>query len=266
MNSSEGAPVETWTPRWTRDVRGVRAHVSTRGGGVSSGLWSALNLSRLTGDLPEHVAENRARFARAAGFDAARTFLPLLEHGVRLREVCADDAECFLHADNDWHGDGIWTRSLGVSLLVTAADCASVFLATDDGRAVALLHAGWRGGVAGIVAAAMEQLEEGTGVPPEHWVAALGPTIGPCCFEVGEEVAGEFLRRWGDDSVRLQTGRWHADLPRGLGIDLRSAGVQGEVARPPCTRCENERFFSHRGAAGKPAGRLLAALWRAASE
>jgi YfiH family protein len=141
------------------------------------------------------------------------------------------------------HADGLWTDEPGQAILAMSADCLPIALARTDTRApaVAVLHAGWRGLLAGIVAAGTEALGGG------ELAAAIGPGIGPCCYEVGEEVAAPFRERFGDDVVRGS----RLDLWTSAERALRAAGVERVDRFDRCTACEPETFFSHRRDAGR---------------
>jgi hypothetical protein len=134
--------------------------------------------------------------------------------------------------------DGLWTDEPGLPILALSADCLPIALARTDGTgaAVAVLHAGWRGLLEGIVASGVEALGGGS------LAAAVGPGIGPCCYDVGEEVAAPFRERFGDDVVR--EGR--LDLWTSAERALRAAGVDRVDRFDRCTACEPETFFSHR--------------------
>jgi hypothetical protein len=138
----------------------------------------------------------------------------------------------------DEQADGLWTDQPGLPILAMSADCLPLALAriAGDRPAVAVLHVGWRGLLAGIVAAGANALGSG------KLAAAIGPGIGPCCYEVGEEVATPFRRRFGDDVVR--EGR--LDLWTSAERALRAAGVEDIRRFDRCTSCEPETFFSHR--------------------
>jgi hypothetical protein len=140
-------------------------------------------------------------------------------------------------------GDGLWTDSPGQPLLVFTADCLPVALARADGQApaIAALHVGWRGLLAGIAAGAVSALGGG------ELAAVVGPGIGPCCYEVGPEVAGLFRERFGEDVVR--SGR--LDLWTAAERALRGAGVASVHRTDLCTSCNPDLFFSHRRDAGR---------------
>jgi len=139
------------------------------------------------------------------------------------------------------HADGVWTDEPGLPILAMSADCLPIVLARVGKPGVAVLHAGWRGLLAGIVAAGAEALGG------ENLVAAVGPAIGPCCYEVGEEVAAPFRERFGDDVVRER----RLDLWTSAERALRAAGVARIDRFDRCTACEAETFFSHRRDAGR---------------
>jgi polyphenol oxidase len=199
---------------------------TTRAGGVSSGPYDSLNLALLSDDAQENVEENRRRACAEIGGDASRLALNRQEHTVLVhRAVPGARGE---------PGDGLWTDEPGLPMLKLTADCVPIALARADGGrpALALLHAGWRGLAEGIVDAGVAALGGG------RLAAAVGPAIGPCCYEVGTEVSERF----------------DPDLTRGRILDLwsaaeralRRAGVSAVERVDLCTRCNPDLFFSHR--------------------
>lgn len=209
---------------------------STRAGGVSEGPYDSLNLGRLTGDDVDRVDENRRLLCAEIGADPARLALNRQIHSTSVHV-----AEAGKHGRP---GDGLWTEEQDLPILAMAADCLPIALARVQGAtpAVAVLHAGWRGLLDGIVA-------EGVRAVGGRVAAAVGPAIGPCCYEVGPEVSGPFADRYGADVVR---GR-NLDLWSCAERALRAAGVE-EIERVElCTHCNPELFFSHRRT-GKPRG------------
>jgi YfiH family protein len=221
--------------RW--DVPGPYEVVfSTRKGGVSEGPYASLNLGRMTGDDVERVDENRRRLCAAVGADPVRLALNRQQHSATVHRA---------HAGRRGEpGDGLWTDELGLPMLALAADCATIALARTDGErpALAVLHAGWRGLLEGVVAAAVAAL----GGRP---AAIVGPTIGPCCYEVGPEVGEPFAARFGADVRR--DGR--LDLWTSAQRALEAAGCPRVDRLDLCTRCNPELFFSERRT-GKPRG------------
>jgi polyphenol oxidase len=211
--------------RW--DVPGpYRVAFTTRAGGVSAGPYSSLNLALMSDDAPQNVAENRRRLCAALGAEPGRLAMNRQEHTSFVHRARA--------GARGEPGDGLWTDEPGLPMLKLTADCVPIAIARADGDrpALALLHAGWRGLAAGVVEAGVAALGGGT------LRAVVGPAIGPCCYEVGPEVAERF----------------DPDLTRGGVLDLwsaseralRAAGVAEVDRLDLCTRCDRDRFFSHR--------------------
>lgn len=153
-------------------------------------------------------------------------------------------------------GDALFTRETGLALSVVTADCVPILLAGPEG--LAAVHAGWRGIVEGVVPATIEAAVE----RPEEWTAWIGPAIGPCCYEVGEDVAARVAGASRPDVVVPGSGeRPHLDLQEAVRHQLETAGVREVAAVSHCTRCDAERLWSYRRE-GRGAGRNLALIWR----
>jgi YfiH family protein len=219
--------------RW--DAHGYEVAFTTRVGGVSEGPYASLNLGRKSGDDVERVDENRRIACEAIGADLEKLALNHQVHSDRVLRASA--------GSRGEHADGLWTDEPGLPILAMSADCLPIALARADAAtpAVAVLHVGWRGLLAGIVAAGGEALGDG------RLAAAIGPGIGPCCYEVGEEVAAPFREQFGDD---VMDGS-RLDLWTSAERALRAAGVEHVDRFDRCTSCEPETFFSHRRDAGK---------------
>jgi YfiH family protein len=204
------------------------AAFSTRIGGVSEAPFDTLNLGRLTEDDAEHVSENRRRLCSEMGTDAEQLCYGRQVHGPLVRRA----------GGRGEAGDGVWTDAPREPILVFAADCLPVALSRSNGErpAIATIHAGWRGLLAGIVENAVEA------IGPGRLAAAIGPGIGPCCYEVGEEVARSFKQRFGGGIVRAQK----LDLWTAAERALRAAGVATITRFDLCTACNPQLFFSHR--------------------
>jgi YfiH family protein len=212
---------------------------TTRGGGVSRPPIDALNLGESVGDDPASVAENWRRLRAAAGVGFARV---LQVHGDRV--LLADRP----HGAGE-EADAVATRTPGVAACVSVADCVPLLLADPRAGAVAAVHAGWRGSLAGIAARAVEALVA-LGARPGDLVAAVGPSIGPCCYEVSPELLARFRDAFGAD---VAAGAGHLDLWRANRRVLEGAGVAAAridvLGR--CTACEPRLFFSHRRDRGR---------------
>jgi YfiH family protein len=219
--------------RWEMD--GYEVGFTTRVGGVSEGPYASLNLGRKSGDEVERVDENRRIVCDAIGADLEKLALNYQVHSARVLHAAP--------AMRGEHADGLWTDEPGLPILAMSADCLPIVLARAGASepAVAVLHAGWRGLLEGIVEAGAQALGGGT------LTAAIGPGIGPCCYEVGEEVAAPFGERFGDDVVRER----RLDLWTSAERALRAAGVERVDRFDRCTACEPETFFSHRRDAGR---------------
>ncbi|HEX7279237.1 MAG TPA: polyphenol oxidase family protein [Solirubrobacterales bacterium] len=223
--------------RWLEaDLGGATAAFSTRLGGVSEPPFDHLNLGLSTDDTEEAVVENRRRLAAALGFEVDQIVFARQVHGTRLLDHRTEGHGGLVEAD------GHLISEPGTAPLVFVADCLPVALAGPGG--VAMVHAGWRGLAGGILAAAADAVEAK--------VAAIGPGIGPCCYEVGEEVLSAFA----DLGEGVAEGRM-LDLPEAARRSLASAGVERTESAGLCTSCEKELFFSHRrdrGHTGRQAG------------
>jgi YfiH family protein len=209
---------------------------STRRGGVSEGPFASLNLGRKLGDVPERVDENRRRLCLEVGAELDRLALNYQRHTTQVNRAAA--------GRRGETGDGLWTDEPELPVLALGADCALVALARTNGDrpAVAVLHAGWKGLLAGIA-------EAGVAALGGRVAAIVGPTIGPCCYDVGEEVAVPFRARFGADVV---SGR-KLDLWTCTERALREAGCTSVERLDLCTACDPDRFFSYRRD-GKPRG------------
>jgi YfiH family protein len=232
------------------DLPGGQALFTTRRGGFSVGAYTSLNLGRLTADEPEAVQRNRARLHDEVGVPPA---LIRQVHGTTVRRIAALPVEGMMPLPDEGlelpEADGQATPLRGVAPMVMTADCLPIALAGEG--AVAMLHAGWRGLAAGIVAEGVRAVRElGADGPLE---AAIGPGAGGCCYEVGEEVHREFAGYGG----RARRGR-NLDLKAIAHDQLTAAGVQQVHDIGLCTICSDESlFFSHRrdrGITGRQAG------------
>jgi len=176
-------------------------------------------------------------------------------HGAFVRRVDAPTRPGrFTGGLTGWpEGDGLTTATRGVALVVLGADCLPVLMWRRDRPDIAAAHAGWRGLAAGVVEEAVRALGDASSV-----FAAIGPGIGPCCFETGSDVRDLFARRFGDRVVRGGA----VDLTEAARCALRSAGVAvaGITTVPSCTSCDAARFYSYRRD-GERTGRQAGVIW-----
>lgn len=234
--------------RWLEaELPGGRAAFSTRVGGVSEPPYDALNVAVRTGDDPARVRENRGRLAAALGRAPENVVMGRQVHGGELRwhrspqepQVYADAVRS--PDEVDAHA----TADPDLTPLVMVADCLPVALTGPGG--VAIAHCGWRGLASGILGEAVEAVDASA--------AAIGPGIGPCCYEVGGEVLSKF-----DDLDGVATG-WMLDLSAVATRLLERAGLKAVEQSGLCTSCNPEVFYSHRRD-GKRTGRQAGLVWR----
>ena len=211
---------------------GLLVGFTARLGGVSEAPFDTLNLAIRVGDERADVVENRRRAADAVGFDPDRLTLAMQVHAADVIDAAPGDSGVLGEAD------GLFAAGPGPVLAILAADCAAVALWGTDG--IAIVHAGWRGLVAGVVAKGVERV----GSVHAAWV---GPSIHACCYEVGPEVVDGFR-----ESGLPVADESHVDPGRAACVALRRAGVERMTMSDVCTSCD-ERFFSYRRD-GKPYG------------
>ena len=246
---------ENGETRWLEaSLFGATAAFSTRAGGVSEPPFDGLNLGLLTDDDPDAVAENRRRLAAAVGIPPERIAIGRQVHGAALAAPQSPFRFSLAlrgAAGEPLNGgipevDGQVVREPGHAALVFVADCVPVALSGPGG--VAMLHCGWRGLAAGVIAEGVDSVDAVD--------AAIGPSIGPCCYEVGDEVLDAFSGLGNG----IANGRM-LDLPEVARRLLRRAGVERIETSGLCTSCEDELFFSHRRDAGRT-GRQAGLAWR----
>src|SRR5438270_6821901 len=252
---------------------------STRPGGVSGlGGEKVLNLGFAEWDTKENVLENRRRFQSALGAEEMKL--------CGLSQIHSDAVHLFEKApDSPYCGDASITNRPGLLLAVQTADCVPILLVDPRKRAVAAVHAGWRGTLQRIVAKTIGRMQMECGTQPSYVVAAIGPAIGGCCYEVGVDVAAKFAAQFPDASDffdELRTGdepnplQWlsmmppgHQPPPKKVLLDLRKAnraqllesGVrpQNIFINDLCTACRTDLLFSYRKE-GPQTGRLMSII------
>ena len=257
--SAEG--VVTYVSPLLRRV-GVPHAFSTRLGGISAPPFDSLNLGNPNGcavqDRRDNIWENYRRLQRAARCDdRALTYLHQV-HSDGVRRLTRGQ-----QFDNDTKADALVSDDPSRVLSVRVADCVPVLLSNSDGTVVAVVHAGWRGVVAGIVPNALAEMNRDGAARPDQIAAAIGPSIGFDAFEVGGEVLDEFSHVFGPDAPirRRADGKGYVDLREGIRLQLIAAGIA--PAQIDCTdRCtyrDIEEFYSYRRDAGIT-GRMAAII------
>lgn len=250
----------------------IRHAFSTRRGGVSSSIYASMNLGFNRGDDNDNVKQNFNIFCEATGIDIHSLVFGAQTHSTKIRRVFASDRGCGIDRPVLWSDtDGLATNNPGVFLTTFYADCVPLYFVDTVRHAVALSHAGWRGTVSNIAAATVNFMVSEFGSNPSDIYAAIGPSIGSCCFEVGEEVADEFLQlpgdlakgcvRLGDASPDRGINKYFVDLQEINRRMLVGSGIlpQNLELADICTCCNSQWLFSHRASKGKR-GSLCAVL------
>ena len=229
---------------------GVRHGFSTRLGGVSPAPWDSLNLGISRGDSMENVRENYRRFCAAVGVAPERTVLSQQTHSENIRLVTQSDAGKGLLLPRDYtEVDALITDCPNLPLVVFSADCGTILLYDPVRRAIGAVHAGWRGVAMGIVAKTALKMHDVFGTEPRDLLCAMGPSIGPCCFETDDDVPAAMHGALGgeaDPFMTRQSKKWHIDL-KGINAHwLRRLGVEKIDICPHCTACRGDLYWSHR--------------------
>ena len=237
-------------PDWPAPAQ-VRAAVTTRAiAGASAGPFASFNLGARCGDQPQAVAANRESLARKLALPGAPRWMQQV-HGISVLDVDADVAE------DEPKADAAVSHRAGVVLAVLSADCLPVLLCADDGSAIGVAHAGWRGLAAGVLEAAVFAL----GAAPERLLVWIGPGIGAASYEVGEEVRAAFVEHDGAAGfafVPTRPGHWHCDLAALSRRRLLACGVE-RVSGGNFDTFRDLRFYSFRR--DRETGRFASLVW-----
>ena len=248
---------------------GVARHaVFSRRGGVSPAPFDSLNLSMSVPDARERVYANRRRVYGLFGRDTDTVVHAHLVHGAAVAHVTQADNGTWVE-----HFDGLITNQPGCVLSMNFADCAPIFLYDPRRKAIGLGHAGWRGAVVEMPGAMVRAMTAEFDSDPADLIAAVGPCIGPCCYEVGDEVIAGVRKAFDDpetllvgttdhgrqttDGGRIGPGPWSVvrrpffDLPEANRRNLSAAGVNAIELSDYCTACRTDLFFSHRAEKGR---------------
>ena len=231
----------------------VRAVVTTRAGGVSTGPYATMNLGRRSRDDPTALAENRRRFE--AFLPGKPAWLDQV-HGATVARLTRAASPAPV-------ADAAVTGEQGVVCAILTADCLPVLFADRAGTAVGIAHAGWRGLAAGVLEATVAALRD-LGAEPDDVIAWLGPAIGPAAFEVGEDVFSAFCTKDPGAAACFaphRPGKWHADLYGLARRRLARRGVTRVHGGGYCTFTDSARFFSFRRE--RESGRMATAIWLA---
>lgn len=235
-------------PRWSE--LGVKAVFSTRSGGVSKLPYSSLNLALHVDDNPEDVLHNREIFLAEMEYSAKDCVVAQQVHGTRVATVTAKDKGLGMLVMTDAipECDGMVTSN-EVGLLCFYADCVPLYFYDPPTGTVGLAHAGWKGTAHGIVREVLARIKAAGGAP-ETCLAAIGPCIGGCCYEVGENVVSVFRENFNKLSMftKIGQGKYKLDLVGANHLLLTAEGISPEniSVAGMCTACFPDSFYSYR--------------------
>ena len=233
------------------DLLTVSHGFTTRFGGVSSGIFTSMNLGVHRGDLRENVLKNYDILGRAIGFDPHRLVGAVQVHKTGVRLCTEADWGKGLYVTTDYEADALVTDTPGTALMVYSADCGTILIEDRRTGAVGACHAGWRGAAAGAAEATVRAMTEHFDSRPEDLFAATGPCIARDCFETDRDVPDAVRAGLGQDAEAAieETGaKYHVDLKLVNRLFLQRAGIPPEQidVSPLCTACDPDTFWSAR--------------------
>jgi len=231
----------------------------TRRGGISEGNFVNLNFSSTEGDSKDNVRTNWRNLAEAFNIDVGRFFVVNQVHGEEILTIDRPLAELIVPEPSQF--DAIITDQPGVAIGMKTADCVPIFFVDKVKRIIAVAHAGWRGTSLSIAAKVVETLITGFACRADDIIAAIGPAIGPCCYQVDEPVFNAMRGHKGRESFfssGREKGKWMLDLSLANKIQIIGKGIPDRniYTAGYCTSCNRDIFYSHRGEAGNT-GRQL---------
>lgn len=230
--------------------------IFTRQGGASGGPWKSLNVGHTVGDELRAVKANHTHICRALRIPRQALTTAQQVHGVHVARVRREGLGGTFPAT-----DGLVTDVPGVVLMLRFADCVPLVLLDPRRPAVGLAHAGWRGTLRGIASRMIEKMESAFGSPPQDLMAGIGPAIGPCCYQIGPQLAARIQARFPQwpDLIHWQDGVPYFDLGLANRRQLDKAGVHSVSMAECCTACHVDEFFSYRAEGGRT-GRFAAVI------
>lgn len=231
----------------------VRHCFTTRHGGMSTAHWASMNMGFSRGEAAEIVRENYRILGRAVGFTVENYVTSQQTHTTNIRCVTAKDAGKGVWTERGYTDvDGLITKEKGIPLVIFGADCVPVFLLDTKNKAIGMAHCGWMGTGKRMAEKILREMMWEFGTNPADIVAGIGPSIGRCCFQMDAPVLELFRENipWTDDIVEKDpsaAGKYKLDLWETNRRLLAEMGVKNIEISGLCTKCEQERFYSHRG-------------------
>jgi YfiH family protein len=249
MQRTTSGPLVYYQFQSLLSFRSLGHGVFTRLGGQSRMPWASLNTGHTVGDDEQAVEANHQLICQALGFRRQDLVSPHQVHGTTVRVVGREDRGRVCPST-----DALITATPGVTLMLRFADCVPLLLYEPVTQVIGLAHAGWRGTVSGIARATVEAMERAFGCQAPDMFVGIGPAIGPCCYEVGEDVVQAVSQAFPGGSERLvhRAGdRWHLDLWAANRAQLAECGVRQIEVAGMCTACHTHEWFSYRAAGGE---------------
>jgi polyphenol oxidase len=255
-------------------LAGFTHAASTRHGGVSPSPYATLNLGYGTPDSEMNVAENRRLFVESLGVSTQQVVSARLSHGSEVRVFQASRPETLLCEDGPprsgsncreryFHADAVVSNVPGLCMILTFADCVPLLFADRKRNVVGAAHAGWRGTALAVGARVVTAMRKEYGCDPADIVVGIGPSIGPCCYDVKSNVVDGFIAGGQIPAIERDGGIVKLDLWATNERQLISAGVPASNIENAglCTSCNVDTFFSHRAERGRT-GRCAIAIGR----
>jgi YfiH family protein len=256
---SKKGPVEYLEATALRACNFLTHAFCTRRGGISEGNFVSLNFSPKEGDSKDNVRSNWKILAEAFNLEMAQFFVVNQVHGKEILTIDRPLADIIVPEPPQF--DAIITDQPGVAIGIKTADCVPIFFVDKVKRIIGVAHAGWRGTALSIAAKLVDTLITGFGCRTDDLIAAIGPAIGPCCYQVDEPVFNAMRGHKGREtfvSSAQAKGKWMLDLPLANKMQIIGRGIldRNIYTAGCCTSCNRDMFYSHRGE-GENTGRQL---------
>lgn len=255
LNNADSVPYLSYNS--LSEINFINHAFTTRLGGVSKGEFSSMNMAFNRSDNPDSVTENYKRFCKSAGFDYESLVASAQDHNTVVRAVTSADKGVGIYKPRDMQSvDALITNEKGVTLVTYYADCTPLFFVDTENKAIGLAHAGWRGTVGRIGEKVVKKMGEMYGTDPANIVAAIGPAISVCCYEVDKPCADNFLALDDLDTDKFvfpkNDGKFMIDLLETNRQILVKSGVKEEniAISDLCTNCNSDLLWSHRATKG----------------
>ncbi len=260
----EGNEIRLLKSKRIEKEKGFLHFFTSRTGGKSENPYSSLNLGLSSGDDTEDVLENWRILASATGIEMAETVMPKQVHSDGILLVGgSEDFRKKSGRFNPPEGDAVILACRGASASVITADCVPVIVVCRNAAVGAVIHSGWRGTALNIAGKTVREMIERFSIRPDEIIAAIGPSIGFCCYEVGEEVFVKFKELFGNNEkiIKEENGKFFVSLKDAVFSQIKEEGVLlGNIEIfNICTSCKSELFFSYRrdrGVTGRQASVL----------